>query len=443
VAAPLKPVVSTPTRLRGRRLLFALALVAMTVLGLAVGGVHLWAEVELRAGREALARRDFAAASHHLARCRALWPGQAQPYLLGAQAARRAEDFDEAQRLLQAYVEHDGVKEAADLERLQMRAQRGALDPAGERLLHAYVASNSPDASAILEALIQGELDTLQLGPALEDIERYVEREPNVAQGYYWRGQVRDRLQMPYEAADDFKRAVACDDNHDEARQRLGEKLVEAGRPEDALPHFERLHRTRSDSARVVVGLARCHHNLGRLDEAARLLNATLARHPTDVPALTERAKVAAELGQEEEAEQLLQKAVEIQPFDRYATYALLLCQERRGKKQAAAGTRERLDRIKADSVRMQDDERKVVQFPHDPAPREEIGTILLRHGRDEEGIHWLESALKEDPGYRPAMKALADHFEKKGDRARAAHYRQPAQQTRQPASRDQEIPLR
>ena len=52
-----------------------------------------------------------------------------------------------------------------------------------------------------------------------------------------------------------------------------------------------------------------------------------------------------------------------------------------------------------------------------DPAPRCETGTLLLRNGREQEGVRWLISALRNDPLYRPAHKALADHYERLGKR--------------------------
>jgi Tfp pilus assembly protein PilF len=52
---------------------------------------------------------------------------------------------------------------------------------------------------------------------------------------------------------------------------------------------------------------------------------------------------------------------------------------------------------------------------------------ISLRAGAAEEGLRWLNSALKEDPHYAPAHKALADYYQRHGDFNRAAQHRQKA----------------
>jgi hypothetical protein len=53
------------------------------------------------------------------------------------------------------------------------------------------------------------------------------------------------------------------------------------------------------------------------------------------------------------------------------------------------------------------------------------MGELLLRIGRERVGLYWLELALEREPGQQTAHKALAEHFEKKGDRDRAAAHRQ------------------
>jgi hypothetical protein len=39
------------------------------------------------------------------------------------------------------------------------------------------------------------------------------------------------------------------------------------------------------------------------------------------------------------------------------------------------------------------------------------MGVILLRNSQDKEGVRWLESALREQPGYGAARQALEDHY--------------------------------
>jgi hypothetical protein len=52
------------------------------------------------------------------------------------------------------------------------------------------------------------------------------------------------------------------------------------------------------------------------------------------------------------------------------------------------------------------------------------MGQLMLRNGEPREGVLWLESALRVDPAFAPAHKALAEHFEKAKQPERAAGHR-------------------
>ena len=70
---------------------------------------------------------------------------------------------------------------------------------------------------------------------------------------------------------------------------------------------------------------------------------------------------------------------------------------------------------------------------PHDPALHFELGELLTRVGQGELGVSWFHSALRQDPGYAPAHRALAEHYERVGDRERAASHRRQAGPTPRP----------
>jgi hypothetical protein len=47
-----------------------------------------------------------------------------------------------------------------------------------------------------------------------------------------------------------------------------------------------------------------------------------------------------------------------------------------------------------------------------------------MKLGRDLEATHWFQGILWKDPGHLPTLKALADFYEKKGNRKMADHFR-------------------
>ncbi len=56
---------------------------------------------------------------------------------------------------------------------------------------------------------------------------------------------------------------------------------------------------------------------------------------------------------------------------------------------------------------------RDLVRTPEDPALHYTLGQLLLRGGQHQEGLRWLRNALRLDPQYAPARRALADYYQK------------------------------
>jgi hypothetical protein len=54
-----------------------------------------------------------------------------------------------------------------------------------------------------------------------------------------------------------------------------------------------------------------------------------------------------------------------------------------------------------------------MLQRPRDPALHHTLGLLLLRAGHREEGLHWVQSALRLDPQFAPARQTLAEYQQK------------------------------
>src|SRR5262249_10567047 len=72
-----------------------------------------------------------------------------------------------------------------------------------------------------------------------------------------------------------------------------------------------------------------------------------------------------------------------------------------------------------------------------DPAPPYEIGAAFVRTN-ERIGLYWLHKALQRDPRYQPALKTLAEYFENKGEKARAAQYRSRVKAESNPDKKEQ-----
>jgi tetratricopeptide (TPR) repeat protein len=254
-------------------------------------------------------------------------------------------------------------------------------------------------------------------------LEAWVARAPQSAHALFWRGQVWAWLCHPEEALADYARAVELDPKADDARTFLAESLLLENRAREALEHFQRLAERRPESGIVQLGLARCWHELGDLEQCRRLLDGRLAADPHDGQALLQRGKLALVSNLPAAAEGWLRQALRVLPHEDQGHYLLGLCLERQGKKAEAKRSFAEADRIHADVQRLSDIFRGMTTELTDPARRCEVASLLLRIGRVQEGLGWLHMLLQEQPGYGPAHQVLADYYERAGDATRAARH--------------------
>ena len=419
---------SPPRQFARKRLVYAAlgVLLASLCVGGAWGGRQLWARHHDQEGRHALARQNFAAAREHFAACIRVWPDDAELHLLAAQATRRNDDLDEAERHLQEYQRLHGVGGAHALEGTLLRVQRG--DIAGvQNSLRAAFEGHSDQAALILEALAKGFHKAGRLPNAVSCLDSLLQREANHFQGRLLRGQFREEMGRPDDALGDYEWAVALNPESASARLRLADLLAQLGRPREAVYHYEILRQREPRNPDVLLGLARCRHDAAELAEAAQLLETLLADNPQHVAALVERGRVAMRLGHTDDAAAFLERATAQAPGDRDAQFVLHLVRFDQWRFDEARQCLERVSRIDADHRRLHELTEKVSAAPKEPGPRCELGVLLLRLGREEQGVRQLVAALESDPRYGPAHAALADYFERSGQRDQAARHRRAA----------------
>jgi tetratricopeptide (TPR) repeat protein len=416
-------------RRRPGRCLAVAALLAVLLGAAGLVGVHLWAGHHLRAARSCVGRYHSLEAQEHLEAVLAVRPHDPEVLLLSARTARRLGAADQAVRFLDECQKVRG-KDDTDLflEQALLRVERGETDRLRE-FCRTLVLQDHPSAPLVLEALTRAYLHQFRYGDAAEAIARWLERRPGDVQALYFQALLLDQRLSQREAADAYRRVLECDPDFDEARARLVEQLLQLHMAAEALGHAEYLHRRRPDDPRVEVFLARCREQMGQHEEAVRLLDRVLARHPDNGQALFERGQQALRSGQTDEAERWLRQAVVREPGDYKVRYAYFLCLGRNGKAAEAAEEQRRLDQVRADMERIQEIAGRLMQqTPHSAALHCEVGLISLRAGALAEGKRWLHSALQEDPQYAPAHRALATLYEHTGEPALAAHHRRLAE---------------
>jgi tetratricopeptide (TPR) repeat protein len=383
-------------------------------------GRHLWASYHFRAARQSLEQRDFAAADAHLHLCLAVWGDDGASHLLAARCARRAGRLDEAERHLARCRKVEG----AALEAALLRVQRGQLGDA-ESYLKRTIAPDHPDAALALEALALGYAKTERLANLLECTALWLQVRPEDPQALTWRGYAWERLRNATEARTCYERAVAADPTYDDARLPLGNLLLQRFKqPREGVEQFENVRQRRPEEPAVLLGLARGYRLLDRLDEAEQAIESLLARHPDRAEALTERGKLALARGQLSEAEGWLRQAATRAADDREALYSLIQCLHQRGQEEEARACTARLRKLETDLARMDELIAEIGRHPNDPDLRRQAGVICLRYGKDQEGLHWLHSALQAVPSHSATHAVLAEYYAQRGHADQAALHR-------------------
>jgi tetratricopeptide (TPR) repeat protein len=410
---------------RPRRLLAILLLVLLIGLGVGIATANLWAGYHSRAARRALDRYRLAEAREHLARCLQIWPSSFEIHLLTAQTARRLGDYETAELHLARCQEIRGaLSPEVELEQILIRAQRGGMDSVMP-YLRSLVEEDHAATRLILEAMIRGYMRAFRYGDAYILSSLWLDRWPDDIQANLVHGYVNELIGSEQKAVTSYHRVVELDPEHDEARMRLVDLLLNRAAPADAMEHLEHLASKRPKDPYVQTRIARCLVTLGRPEEAEERLDRVLTEHPHFRPALAVKGTSALELNRPAEAERCLREALAMDAADYHTQHALARSLRQQGKDREAQAAEDRLKVLELDGQRI----RQIVQedinkSPNDPDLRTEVGSILLRAGSEQEGVKWLYSALRLAPLHAPAHRALAAYFERIGQPERAAPHR-------------------
>jgi predicted Zn-dependent protease len=317
-----------------------------------------------------------------------------------------------------------GASEATQIEFLLMRAQTGEVEEVVP-LLIAYVEQGHPDAALILETVALTYIHNLRFGPAHFYLVSWIQRIPDSARAYYYRGWVLERMNQPKQALEDYLAAVDLDPGLVPARLRVAEMYLEDKQPLDALPHLERLLHEAPDRPEVHARLGQCRFLQGQSAEARRLLEAAAEKIPDDLQVLLHLARLDLQDRQAARAEGRLRHLLDIDPGDPEAWYALVSALKLQRRDREAANALAEYEKHKALLERANKLLQEEARHPsRDPNPASEVGTLLLQIRQERQGLYWMDQALARDPDHQSTHRALAEYFERKGDRERAAAHR-------------------
>jgi predicted Zn-dependent protease len=374
----------------------------------ALAAPWLWAGYHLRQARLEMQRYHSAEARHHLAAYLQLWPHDVAAHLLAARAARRLEDYEDAeQQLLQAQRDQWKASEDLILEWALQRAALGNLEQTESYLL-SLVKEDSNQALLACEALAEGYQRTYHIAQAGALLDLWLDRRSDDVRALLLRGKLRRQTNNCSQAVSDYRRVLDLEPQCEEAQHGLACCLMESAHWEEAETYWQKLYQHRSEDLEARVNLALCRGELGQVQQAKKMLQAVLEEHPDHLLALRGLGRIFLQQQEPAEAEIWLRRAIRAAPKD-YRSHLFL--HEALQKQDKTAEAERQLDQANQLELHWQRlrqlTQKELVARPRDAALQAEIGVLLLDLGYEEAGKNWLLSALRCDPHCRTAQEAL------------------------------------
>ena len=403
-------------------------LTVLSVVVLVAGaGFGLWryALGEWRAAQTALKNERPQEAQEHLAFCLRVWPRSLDVHLLAARAARLTGDLNAAEAHLNRCIElQGGATEGVQLEFLLLRVQAGEVDELAP-VLFDLVQKGHPESPIILETVARAYILRLRYKPAYACLSLWIEKSPDDAKPYQWRGWALERLNNEKGARADYHRALELNPDLIPVRLRIAEMLLEDKQAPEALPHLERLLQQAPDNPFVQARMGMCRFLQGRNDEARRLMEAAVVHLPYEPALLVSLANLDLQENKPADAERRLRAVLKVDPSDTEALFVLASALQLQGRSAEAAVVLDSYEkkRVVVDRINglLKDKADSPTATAGDYA---EIGQLFLQIGREKFGTYWLERALERDSTNQAAHRALAAHYERKGDAGAAATHR-------------------
>ena len=231
-----------------------------------------------------------------------------------------------------------------------------------------------PNLLSVLGAALNRQRRAQEAEPLLR---RALEEEPGYAKGHEELGRSLLQLGRFDEAVDRLKRALALDPKLSSAQLALVRALSESGHTDEADALMQSF--LQADPARKLFVEAAEHQRAGRLEEAEAIYREILRRNPKHLEALRFLALIAMNTEHFGQAEQLLQRAVEIAP-DYLAAWIDL--------------SRAQLERLDLESA-LASIVRAAELSPHSPHVQIHKANVLARSGRHEDAIAAYRRAIE------------------------------------------------
>jgi len=360
----------------------------------------------------------------HLRACESIDSDDRRLMILQSRVARMSQHWPRAEEALEQYWANYGDDDSLAFERLLLNAARDGVDPA-LGVLNARIAAGGDSSRLGRHALVSGYIREFRYGEAQAELRAWGQAFPGDPLQVLLRGKLQEQLLDHQGAIELYSDLVLRNPDHLEARLRLAILLMQQREAAQALGHLQILRGGMADNTEVAVQWALALRQVGRTDEAIRALDDVLAKNPDSAMALTERAALSLNAGDDAAAAELLAKSLKSEPGSIGTRNMLVLALTRLGRTDDVKRELATIQSLMADSDRLTELTQGALQNrPDDPASPFEIGGIALRAGQPSEAIRWYQTALKRDPNHGPSHTALAVIYLEIGNPVLATRHR-------------------
>jgi tetratricopeptide (TPR) repeat protein len=389
-------------------------------------GWDAFAHRDARTANLALEQGRLGAASRALERWLRSAPDSADAHYLKARIAWIQNDLSTVDR------------ELSEADRLgyswnQLARLRGLLLARGSQKSEAEVMlrwqfdhSSEPD-SEVAEALVRLYLGTYRLGDAATVLDRWMREAPGDARPYLLQADIDLRNHASSEVMiGRYQAALARDSSLDQARLGLAGQLYSNRRYAEAATVYAAYLAKKPEDP---LGYLRAGQNaleIGDEQSARALLEKALALAPHDSEVLAAQGTLELRGGRLEKALHFFEESIKADPFDHWNHYQRLLILGRQGRKAEAEDERQTVERLKREHVRFGEISDGLLRNPLDLQLRSEAARWLMEHGHDQEAVDWANLVLQRDPSDPAMNRLLADHYRKKGQLGLANFYEAP-----------------
>lgn len=408
-----------------RWLQLAVLLTLLAGLGatLAAYAQALW---QWRSAQRAVAAEDWLQAQQRLESCRWWWYYNPAWHWYYARVCRGVGEWSAAERhLLQASrLGYDA--QAVALESALLRYQQGD-DSVEAYLWQRYEQGDAQECAAIVAVLVPRLFAQFRLPEVGPLSARWVEWRPESALAWQYRAQVLERLHPNgLETVEAWRQWWRLAPQEPQAGIGLARLLMQ--RREEmtqAVALLEQLLQRWPAEEAAQLLLAECYLMLGQQDKALPLLERCVTHGSKPAQAYWLRGRWYLQRGEPAAAVRELRQAVAQDPSSPEVWYSLFQALQQAGAPpDEVRQVEQRWRQCDADLRRASQLARLVGERPRDADLRQQLGELFLRHGREVDGLRWLQSALQLQPDHPATHRLLADYYDRQGRSDLAAVHR-------------------